>query len=179
MRLPRELRKRYPALTFHEKRFWIGRIGKVLALIQKGAFAMTREGVWHLSIRSIKMTVAALAVPATGCGGLNSRHDAMLAGEQGADYVMFGEPDEHEHRPSFGAVLERVAWWAEVFEIPCVGFAASLAEASEFAAVGADFVLVGDFVWADPRGAAAALGDAEAAIRQAYAAPRAATAGQE
>ena len=26
-------------------------------------------------------------------------------------------------RPSFDAILERVAWWAEVFEIPCVGFA--------------------------------------------------------
>ena len=27
-----------------------------------------------------------------GCGGLSSRDDAMLAGERGADYVMFGEP---------------------------------------------------------------------------------------
>ena len=27
-----------------------------------------------------------------GCGGLSSRDDAMLAGEHGADYVMFGEP---------------------------------------------------------------------------------------
>src|SRR5262245_47325414 len=27
-----------------------------------------------------------------GCGGLVSRHDAMLAGDAGADYVMFGEP---------------------------------------------------------------------------------------
>ena len=43
-------------------------------------------------------------------------------------------------------------------------------EAREFAAAGADFVLVGDFIWADPRGAAAALIDAEQAIRQAHAA---------
>ena len=48
----------------------------------------------------------------------------MLAAEAGADYVMFGEPDENGHRPSFDAVIERVEWWAEVFEIPCVGFAA-------------------------------------------------------
>ena len=27
-----------------------------------------------------------------GAGGLSSRHDAMLAAETGADYVMFGEP---------------------------------------------------------------------------------------
>ena len=29
-----------------------------------------------------------------GVGGLATRHDAMLAAEQGADYVMFGEPDQ-------------------------------------------------------------------------------------
>src|SRR5262245_60813979 len=51
-----------------------------------------------------------------GCGGLASRHDAMVAAEAGADYVMFGEPDEDGHQPSFEAVVERVAWWAEVFE---------------------------------------------------------------
>src|SRR5436190_110415 len=32
-----------------------------------------------------------------GCGGLATRHDAMLAGEAGTDYVMFGEPDERNH----------------------------------------------------------------------------------
>ena len=63
-----------------------------------------------------------------------TRHDAMLAAEAGADYVMFGEPDEDGHRPSFEAIAERVAWWAEVFEIPCVGFAASLDEVEPLAA---------------------------------------------
>src|SRR5262245_2751893 len=48
-----------------------------------------------------------------GCGGLETRHDAMLAAEAGADYVMFGEPDAAGHRPSFEAIIERVAWWAE------------------------------------------------------------------
>src|SRR5712672_741882 len=51
-----------------------------------------------------------------------------------------------------------------------VGGLATRDEASEFAAAGADFVLVGDFVWADPRGAEAALVDVEQAIRQAHAA---------
>ena len=51
-----------------------------------------------------------------GCGGLVSRHDAMLAAEGGADYVMFGEPDEGGVRPAFAAIEERVGWWAEVFE---------------------------------------------------------------
>jgi thiamine-phosphate pyrophosphorylase len=55
-----------------------------------------------------------------------------------------------------------------LFEPPCVGFAASREEAYEFAASGADFVLVGDFIWADPRGAATALTEVEQAIQQAY-----------
>lgn len=95
-----------------------------------------------------------------GVGGLSTRHDSMSAGEAGADYVLFGEPDAHGRRPSIDAIAERLQWWAELFEPPCVGFAATLEEAGAFAAAGADFVLVGDVVWADPRGAAAALMDA-------------------
>ena len=105
-----------------------------------------------------------------GVGGLATRHDSMLAGEAGADYVLFGEPDAKGQRPSNDAIRERLQWWAELFEPPCVGFAASIEEAGEFAAAGADFVLVGDFIWADPRGAAPALMDAGRVIRQSHAA---------
>lgn len=103
-----------------------------------------------------------------GVGALATRHDSMTAGELGADYVLFGEPAASGQRPSVEAIAERLQWWAELFEPPCVGFAASREEAFEFACAGADFVLVGDFVWADPRGAAAALVDAGQAIRQGY-----------
>jgi thiamine-phosphate pyrophosphorylase len=103
-----------------------------------------------------------------GVGGLATRHDSMAAGELGVDYVLFGEPDAGGKRPSVEAIAERLQWWAELFEPPCVGFAASPEEAYEFAAAGADFVLVGDFIWADPRGAAAALMEAGQAIQQAY-----------
>ena len=94
-----------------------------------------------------------------GCGGLVSRDDAMLAGERGADYVMFGEPDTEGHRPSFQAVVERIEWWAELFTIPCVGFAASADEVAPLVAAGADFIAVGDGIWSDPRGAVAALAE--------------------
>ena len=57
-----------------------------------------------------------------GAGGLVTRHDAMLVAEQGADYVMFGEPTADGERPAKAAIEDRVAWWAEVFEIPCVGY---------------------------------------------------------
>jgi thiamine-phosphate pyrophosphorylase len=104
-----------------------------------------------------------------GIGGLATRHDSMAAGELGADYVLFGEPDARGERPSPEAIAERLQWWAELFEPPCVGFAVSREEAAEFAAAGADFLLVGDFIWADPRGPEAALIEVDQAIRQAHA----------
>ncbi|VIO68584.1 Thiamine-phosphate synthase [Bradyrhizobium ivorense] len=104
-----------------------------------------------------------------GVGGLATRHDSMAAGEAGADYVLFGEPDAKGQRPSSEAIAERLQWWDELFEPPCVGFATSRAEAEEFAAAGADFVLVGDFIWADPRGPKTALIEIGEAIAQAHA----------
>ena len=95
-----------------------------------------------------------------GCGGLNTRHDAMLVAERGADYVMFGEIETDGHRPSFAAIVERIEWWAELFTIPCVGYAAGLYEVGPLAAARADFVAVGDCIWDDSRGPATALADA-------------------
>lgn len=103
-----------------------------------------------------------------GVGGLITRHDAMVAGEAGADYVLFGEPDSNGERPSADAICERLDWWAELFEPPCVGFAATLDEAQLFAAAGADFVLVGDIIWQDARGAQAALAEASQAIARGF-----------
>jgi thiamine-phosphate pyrophosphorylase len=92
-----------------------------------------------------------------GAGQLKSRHEAMSAGEGGVDYVLFGEPDAAGRRPAFEAVIERVEWWAEIFEIPCVGFAATLDEVTPLVTAGADFVALSDCIWNDPRGPAAAL----------------------
>jgi thiamine-phosphate pyrophosphorylase len=90
-----------------------------------------------------------------GIGGLASRHDAMQAAEAGADYVMFGEPNGNGERPAFALIEERVAWWAEVFELPCVAYAASLDEVAALVAAGADFVALGDWLWREPQHIAA------------------------
>ena len=101
-----------------------------------------------------------------GCGGLASRHDAMLAGETGADYVMFGEPDAQGRRPRLEAVLERVTWWAEVMTIPCVGYAAHTDEIAALAQAGAEFVAIGEEIWRnDMRAATDALTQAPEPVR--------------
>lgn len=71
-----------------------------------------------------------------------SRHDAMALAEAGADYVAFGIPSE---APSDERARERqrelVAWWAEVFEPPCVALdIMDHEQAREFANLGADFI---------------------------------------
>jgi thiamine-phosphate pyrophosphorylase len=92
-----------------------------------------------------------------GAGGLRSRHDAMLAGETNADYVMFGEPDRRGGRPQFGVIEERLAWWAELFQPPCVGYAANADEIRPLAEAGAEFVALGDWIWTQPGGGEAAV----------------------
>ena len=99
-----------------------------------------------------------------GIGGLRSRHDAMVGAEAGADYVMFGEPDAVGHHPSRDTIIDRVAWWAEVFEIPCVGYASTLDDIDALVAAGADFVAIGGALFEDPRGLKAAAADAAARL---------------
>jgi thiamine-phosphate pyrophosphorylase len=124
----------------------------------------TRAGADGSHLSGIEALASAIATlkPAriAGCGGLETRHEAMVAAEAGADYVMFGEPDTSGDRPAFEAIAQRVAWWAEVFEIPCVGFAATLDEVEPLAAAGADFIAMGDCVFGAGHGAAATVADA-------------------
>jgi thiamine-phosphate pyrophosphorylase len=166
-----------------DQRTMISRVKTLAPVIQDGGAALLLDGHVELVARAgadgAHLTgIEAMedAMPTlkpdriAGVGGLATRHDSMAAGEAGADYVLFGEPDARGQRPSVEAIAERLQWWAELFEPPCAGFAASREEAHEFAAAGADFVLVGDFIWNDKRGAKAALVEAEQTIRQAQAA---------
>ncbi|MCI0600505.1 MAG: thiamine phosphate synthase [Beijerinckiaceae bacterium] len=90
-----------------------------------------------------------------GAGGLRTRHDAMIAGEAGADYVLFGDCGEPH-----SDIVARVAWWAELFTVPCIGYAHDLGSIGDLVRAGADFIALGDAVFADQRGAGPALRDA-------------------
>ncbi len=122
-------------------------------------------------VSGIEKFAAALALlkpeRIAGAGGLRSRHDAMLAGEAGADYVMFGEPDRHGRRPTFEDVQERLIWWAELFEIPCVAYAAGEDEVAPLSRTGADFIALGDWLWSAPDGATKTIAKASATINDA------------
>jgi thiamine-phosphate pyrophosphorylase len=168
-------------LAAADPRTLISRVKALAPVIQAAGAAVLLDGHADLVARSgadgAHLTgIEALqeALPAlkpdriAGAGGLSTRHDSMIAGEAGADYVLFGEPDKAGERPSADVIADRLAWWAELFEPPCVGYAVSLDEARTFAASGADFILAGDIIWNDPRGAEAALIDVATAIRQGH-----------
>jgi thiamine-phosphate pyrophosphorylase len=102
-----------------------------------------------------------------GAGALERRDDAMSAGEAGASYVMFGEPDERGNRAAPELVLERVGWWTEIFNVPCVAFAGSLDDVRPLAEARAEFVALGDAVWNHPAGPAEAIKQAQAILANA------------
>ncbi|MCW6510319.1 thiamine phosphate synthase [Lichenifustis flavocetrariae] len=109
-----------------------------------------------------------------GAGQLLTRDDAMMAGESGVDYLLFGDDAEV---PPLDARVAHVAWWAEIFQVPCVAWAHSLDEVEPLATAGADFIALADAVWTDPRGPGAAVA-AAAAVLEAVA-QRASLAGSE
>jgi thiamine-phosphate pyrophosphorylase len=98
-----------------------------------------------------------------GAGGLTTRDAAMNAGEAGADYLMFGGPDASE---THAAVVERVAWWAEIFNVPCVGYAEELAGIEDLVRAGADFIALCGAIFDDPRGAEIALVEAATSLSE-------------
>lgn len=93
-----------------------------------------------------------------GAGGLRARHDAMEAGEANVDYVLFGEPGPDGATPPLAAIVERAAWWAEIFEIPCVAYAPDLEAVTAIAATGAEFVALGQAIFGASDPAAAMAG---------------------
>jgi len=84
----------------------------------------------------------------------------MRAAEKGVDYVLFGESRPNGGFPPLASVVERCAWWAGIFETPCVAFAPALDAVDELAATGAEFVALGEAVWTASEGAARAVASA-------------------
>jgi thiamine-phosphate pyrophosphorylase len=82
-----------------------------------------------------------------GAGSLRTRDEAMIAGELGADYVMFGEPRGGARPIALEALAERVSWWAEIFETPCVAYADAISAVGELARAGADFIAIDEAIW--------------------------------
>jgi len=100
-----------------------------------------------------------------GCGA--SRHAAMTAGEQGADYIGFGDlPKTSEGAPDGPpADPETLAWWEVMMTPPQVAFGAgNLETLGRLAAAGPDFVALGPALWPGAGDPSAALKAVQGAL---------------
>ena len=107
--------------------------------------------------------------PVIGATAKNSRHVAMEAGEQGADYVAFGAffPSETK-ADTVPAETELLTWWQAVMELPCVAIGGITPQrAKALSLAGAAFLAASSAVWAHPDGPAAAVRAFNAALDEA------------
>jgi len=153
-----------------DERTLINRVKEVAAAVQHRGIALivagrpeiaARGGADGAHMNGIEALSGALATlkpdRIAGTGGLDTRHDAMVAAESGADYVLFGSAEDAPD-------LERVAWCAEVLELPCVAFARSEADVAPLVEAGADFIAL-DYIWREQSRAAELLGAAALHMR--------------
>ena len=100
-----------------------------------------------------------------GAGGLQSRHDAMTAGEADPDYLFFGRLDGDSGDDIFDKALDLAAWWSSMFVIPAVvmggGKVASVRAAAD---AGIEFVALCRAVWEHADGPSAAVAEANALL---------------
>ncbi|MGO1080692.1 thiamine phosphate synthase [Inquilinus sp. CA228] len=111
--------------------------GGVAFLLRDDAALAARSGCDGVVVGPGAYAAARKAVGAQAIVGVTvgtSRHEAMEAGEAGADFIGFDDD------------AEIVSWWTEMMEVPCV---AALPDA--------DFRRVAAEGWADPQTAAAAI----------------------
>jgi thiamine-phosphate pyrophosphorylase len=156
------------AADFAEALIRIAQSQNVAALIENdpaAAKALNADGV-HVTtgggaVRGMRIALGESAIVGAYCG--LSRHDAMLAGETGADYVAFGaspigggRPDERRSSP-LEAIAEAVAWWSRIMEPPVVAWLDGNPvwgrdAAARLVRAGADFLGVGGMVWTGGEG---------------------------
>ena len=102
--------------------------------------------------------------------GLN-RHDAMTLAEMGANYVAYGPTTAEDiDVDAINQCAELIAWWSEIFTVPCVAWNIDDAEhAARFARLGADFVAPSRTICQDDDAACliAAIDDAIRHVRRA------------
>jgi thiamine-phosphate pyrophosphorylase len=89
----------------------------------------------------------------------DSKHLAIEAAEQGADYVAFGAfyPTSTKE-PKTRTEPDILQWWSEMMVVPCVAIGGiTVDNAPPLIEAGADFLAVASGVWDYPEGPAAAV----------------------
>lgn len=111
-------------------------------------------------VRAARKALGGDGIVGVHCGA--SRHDGLVAGEAGADYVAFGPVGETSLGNGARVPGDLLAWWAQMIEVPLVAEGALTEADLSGLAPHADFVALGPEIWseADPAAALVRLVDA-------------------
>ncbi len=82
---------------------------------QLGADGVHINNDINLLEKAIKQLKPELIV---GFGNIDNRHDAMIGGELGADYIFFGEIEGNNDNND--KIKELVIWWEETTNVPAI-----------------------------------------------------------
>lgn len=125
------------------------------------ARALQADGV-HLGLDDMDITEARDLVGPDMIIGATckaSRHQAMIAGEAGADYVAFGAFYPTQTKTDTSPAEPDILTWCQMFlTLPCVAIGGiSVDNAAPLISAGADFLAVSSGVWDHNDGPAAAV----------------------
>jgi thiamine-phosphate pyrophosphorylase len=101
------------------------------------------DGARH--VRKARADLGTDAIVGAFCAA--SRHDAMTAGEQGADYVTFGPVGASLLGDGSVAEHELFDWWSKVIEVPVVAEGGFTVDLVRSLAPVADFLAFGEEIW--------------------------------
>lgn len=114
-------------------------------------------GADDMDIKSARELVGPDVIIGATCK--TSRHTAMIAGEDGADYVAFGAFYPTETKTDTSTADPDILTWCQDFlTLPCVAIGGiTIANARPLIEAGADFLAVSGGVWNHPDGPADAV----------------------
>ncbi|MBS0986767.1 thiamine phosphate synthase [Acetobacter thailandicus] len=75
-----------------------------------------------------------------------SRDVAMCAGEDGADYILFGE-DAPQSAAAIKETQQLISWWSMMMELPAVALVPAPRSMAGFVAAQPDFIMPGANFW--------------------------------
>ena len=143
------------------------------------AVEVAADGV-HLGQEDLEQWPIARAREVLGPDGVigvschDSSHMAMVAGEDGADYVAFGAFHPTKSKPKeklekYGTPdVQMLEWWYRYTVLPCVAIGGMTPQNCEpMVEAGADFIAVLSYVWEHEKGPKEAVKELNRAIKDA------------
>ena len=122
-------------------------------------------GMDDISVIEARRIIGEDKVIGVSCYGDSDR--AMEVGEQGADYVAFGQFYETKTKPPRGRPKPEILnWWSSLSVLPCVAIGGIKPDnCAPLVKAGADFIAVVTGVWEHPGGAKETVKEYNEAIR--------------